>query len=62
MAVGAAAVRSLWCCTQEEKNKKKTAFVLLLCFALLCNKKISYGLFLAVAAAAAAVMEMGNGK
>jgi hypothetical protein len=23
MAVGAAAVRSLWCCTQEEKNKKK---------------------------------------
>jgi hypothetical protein len=34
MAVGAAAVRSLWCCTQEGKNKKKTAFVLLLCFAL----------------------------
>jgi hypothetical protein len=58
MAVGAAAVRSLWCCTQEEKNKKNS-----ICFAALhCNKKISYGLFLAVAAAAAAVMEMGNGK
>jgi hypothetical protein len=56
MAVGAAAVRSLWCCTQEEKNKKNS-----ICFAaLLCNKKISYGLF--TAAAAAAVMVMGNGK
>jgi hypothetical protein len=35
MAVGAAAVRSLWCCTQEEKNKKKNSicFAALLCFA-----------------------------
>jgi hypothetical protein len=46
---------------KKQKKKKQHLFC---CFALLCNKKISYGLFLAVAAAAAAaaVMEMGNGK